>query len=250
MLLRFVARVFRLLLAWIELTFFTLFLYILSYLPRRMTGDWYFYLFRVWCGVFVNALGVNLYLHQKNTRPLPRKYILISNHPSMFEDVGIPALFPVRSLAKAEVADWWVVGRITVSAGNLYVKREQRESRREAANQIMDALEQGKNIGVYPEGGCKGRRLFSSFRYGAFDISLQTGVPILPVFLHYEAQERFEWREPFTLIHMIWRVMTSPNNNANCYVYDAVDPAKFNNKEEYTEYVYQLFRTWQARYLE
>lgn len=247
---RFIARVFRLILAWVELAVFTLFLYILSYLPRRFTGEWYFRLFRLWCKVFVNALGVNLRLHQKNIKPLPKKYILISNHPSMFEDVGIPALFPVRSLAKAEVADWWIVGRITVSAGNLYVKREERESRRAAVNQLVNALEQDKNVGIYPEGGCKGRRLFTSFRHGAFDISLQTNIPILPVFLHYEAQERFEWVEPYTLIDMFWRVMTSPNNNANAYVYDAIDPRDFANKEEYNTHVYKLFQTWQARYLE
>ena len=137
-----------------------------------------------------------------------------------------------------------------MAAGNLYVKREERESRREAVNQLVNALQQGKNVGIYPEGGCKGRRLFTSFRHGAFDISLQTGVPILPVFLHYEAQERFEWIDPHTLIDMFWRVMTSPNSNANCYVYDAIDPKDFTTKEEYNEHVYKLFQTWQARYLE
>ncbi len=250
MLLRFCARILWLTLAWLELAVFTLVLYCLSFLPRRLTGGWYFYLYRLWCKTFVNALGVSFHLHQKNTRPIPGQYILISNHPSMFEDVGIPAAFAVRSLAKAEVADWWIAGRITVAAGNLYVKREERESRRGAVQQIINALQQGKNVNIYPEGGCKGRRLFSSFRHGAFDISLQTGVPILPVFIHYEAQERFEWRDPYTLIQMFWRVMTSPNGNVNFYIYDALEPKDFKTKEEYNAQAYKLFLEWQARYLE
>ena len=31
-------------------------------------------------------------------------------------------------------------------------------------------------IAMYPEGGCKGRRIFESFRYGAFEIAVQEGV--------------------------------------------------------------------------
>ncbi len=63
----------------------------------------YYSLFRFWCRSFARALGVDLRLHQKNTRALPKHYILIANHPSAFEDIGIPALFPVHSLAKIEV---------------------------------------------------------------------------------------------------------------------------------------------------
>ena len=32
-----------------------------------------------------------------------------------------------------------------------------------------------------------------------FSLAARTGVPILPVFLHYEAQDDFEWQDPYTL---------------------------------------------------
>ena len=106
---------FVLLLLWrfvmvLEFIAFTLVMYLLSYLPAALR-PWYFRLFRYWCRSFVRALGIDLRLHQHNTRPLPERYILVANHPSAFEDIGIPALFPVHSLAKIEVADWWIVGR-------------------------------------------------------------------------------------------------------------------------------------------
>lgn len=225
-------------------------MYLLSFLPRRWLERFYPALFRFWCKVFVHALGVELNLHQKNRHDLPERYILIANHPSAFEDIGVPALFPVYSLAKAEVRDWPVFGRISWAAGTLYVKRESRQSRRQAAAQLAQALAEGKNIALYPEGGCKGRRLFQSFRHGAFDISLQTGVPILPVFLHYEAQETFEWRAPQTLLHKIWHFLTAPNKRANYYVFDAIDPAGFKDVESYNRYVYQRYLQWQEKYLE
>jgi 1-acyl-sn-glycerol-3-phosphate acyltransferase len=234
---------------WLELTVFTLVLYALSWLPGALV-PFYYPLFRAWCRSFVRALGIDLRLHQKNTRPLPSQYILIANHPAAFEDIGIPALFPVHSLAKIEVQDWWLVGRISMAAGSLYVQRESRESRNIAGELIEAELQQGKNIALYPEGGCKGRRIFESFRYGAFDISLRTGVPILPVFLHYESQDDFEWRYPQTLPHKIWHMLTTQNKRVNYYVYDAFDPQQFEDKAAYADYAHHKYLEWQARYLD
>lgn len=246
----FVARVLWQMWCWLELALLTLVLYLLSYLPGLLLRSWYFPAFRFWCRLFVQALGVDLRLHQKNTRPLPKQYILIANHPSALEDVGIPTLFPVYSLAKEELKDWWWAGRINIAAGTLFVKREDPDSRRAASTQLEAEVRKGHNIALYPEGGCRGRRLFSSFRNGAFRVSLNTGVPILPVFLHYESQGDFEWLSPQTLLHKFWHFMTTQNSRANYYVYDAIDPAMFSSVEEYNRYVYQLYLQWQARYLE
>lgn len=235
---------------WIELAFVTAILYLLAFLPARLRRPWYFQAFRFWCGLFIKAFGVDLRLHQKNTRSLPERYILIANHPSALEDVGIPTLFPVYSLAKEELKEWWWAGRINIAAGTLFVQREDAESRQLAAAQLEAEVRQGHNVALFPEGGCKGRRIFSSFRNGAFKVSMATGVPIVPVFLHYESQDDFEWRSPQTLLHKFWHFMTTQNNRANYYVYDAIDPKSFTSVEEYNQHVYNLYLQWQARYLD
>ena len=235
---------------WIELAVVTLILYLCAFLPAPLRRPWYFPAFRFWCGLFVKALGVDLRLHQKNTRPLPERYILIANHPSALEDVGIPMLFPVHSLAKEELKDWWWAGRINIAAGTLFVRREDPESRKAVTGQLEAEVRRGHSVALYPEGGCKGRRIFSSFRYGAFKVSMQTGVPILPVFLHYESQDDFEWRSPQTLLQKFWHFMTTQNNRANYYVYDAIDPKRFASAEDFNRHVYDLYLQWQARYLD
>lgn len=235
---------------WLELAVVTALLYGAAFLPRGLLRPWYYPAFRFWCRLFVQALGVELRLHQKNTRPLPAHYILIANHPSAFEDIGIPTLFPVYSLAKEELRDWWWVGRINVAAGTLFVKREDPASRKAATETLAAEVKCGRNVALYPEGGCKGRRIFTSFRYGAFKVSMQTGVPILPVFLHYESQDDFEWRSPQTLLQKMWHFMVTQNSRANYYVYDALDPKAFASADEYNLYVYHLYLKWQARYLD
>ena len=192
---------------------------------------------------------MDLRLHHKNTRPLPQRFILIANHPSSFEDAGIPALFDVDSLAKQEVRDWWLVGRISAAAGTIFVKREAHESRAAAARQIRRHLEAGRNIALYPEGGIKGPRLQPAFRHGAFSISLQTGIPIVPVYLHYEALHDFHWAR-HSLLENMRNIMIAQNNRANFYLFDAIDPHLFHDKISYCNHVYRLYQQWQARYLD
>ncbi|MDX1811688.1 MAG: lysophospholipid acyltransferase family protein [Gammaproteobacteria bacterium] len=244
--IRFIWRLFLIL----DFVILTAFLYLLTYLPKSLLKTFYHKLFRIWCWAFSRALGIDLKIHQKYKGRLPDQYLLIANHPSAFEDIGVPALFNVYSLAKIEVKKWFVVGKISEAAGTLYVHRESKESRNAAAEEIAAQLKSGKNIALYPEGGCKGRRIFQTFFYGAFDISLRTGIPILPVFLHYEAQEDFEWQAPYTLMDKIRHFLTTKNNRVNYYVFDPLNPEDFENKQQFMEYTHALYLKWQAKYLE
>ncbi len=248
--LRTIARRTWLLWSWLELTVFTLVLYTMSWLPKPMTGDYYHHLSRIWCRFLVRALGVDLRLHTKNHHPLPDQYILISNHPSALEDFAIPALFDVYPLGKLGVKHWYFIGRISYRAQSIFVKRDDPDSRRAALETLVEYAKNGRNLAIFPEGGCKGRRIYEKFQTGAFDVSLQTGVPILPVFLHYEDQDRFEWHAPHTLVDKFWHYMTARNNRANYYVYDAISPEAFSDKREFADHVHAMYLEWQKRYLD
>jgi 1-acyl-sn-glycerol-3-phosphate acyltransferase len=248
--LKFIVRSLWLSWCWLELSVFTLVLYILSWMPRSFTGTYYHKLSRIWCQYLIRALGVDLRLHKKNLHDIPKHYILIANHPSALEDFAIPALFDVCPLGKEGVRDWYFIGRIADRAGTVFVKREDPTSRHIALESLLEAAKEGRNIAIFPEGGCMGRRIYSSFQTGAFDISIQTGIPILPVFLHYEDQELFEWHAPHTLLHKFWHYMTAQNNRANYYVYDAISPEGFSDKAKFAEYVRKLYLKWQERYLD
>ncbi len=245
-------RLLRKALAWADFVAFTALMYLLSWLPWRGRPGSHpvALMFHAWCRAFVRAIDVDLRLHQKNLRHLPKRFILIANHPGALEDVGIPALFDVVSLAKIQVKDWFIVGRISRAAGTLYVDRDDAASRHNSIDLMVRAVDSGQNIALYPEGGCKGRRLFSEFFAGAFDVSQRTGVPVLPVFLHYEAQDDFEWQPPYTLPQKIWHMMTTVNNRVNYYVYDPMDPKDYADKNAMKSAAYEMYVKWNSQYLE
>jgi 1-acyl-sn-glycerol-3-phosphate acyltransferase len=245
----FLLRFVRKLVGWVDFILLTILVYLLAWLPWPGTHP-VARLFRVWCRAFVRALDVDLRLHQKNRKRLPKRFILIANHPSALEDVGIPALFDVVSLAKLQVQDWLIAGRIAKAAGTLFVDRDNPESRQQVIQTMVDAVSAGQNIALYPEGGCTGRRLFHEFKSGAFEVSIRTGVPIVPVFLHYEAQDDFEWQPPYTLPDKIRHIATAINNRANYYVYDPLDPKDYADKYAMKAAAYALYVRWNAQYLE
>lgn len=233
-----------------EFSLFTTLMYLLSYLPGMQDNRLYFFLFRFWCRGFIRALGLKLIIHQKNTLSIPQQYILISNHPSAVEDIAMPALYPVHSLAKIEVKTWFIVGRINKVAGTLYVDREDPDSRQKTVDNMLEAATEGKNIALYPEGGCTGRRITQEFKRGAFELSIRSGVPILPVLIYYQAQEDFEWQPPYTLVDKIWHFLISRNKRVEIFQYDVVDPGQFKDKYEFSAYMEDFYRKKQTKYLE
>lgn len=234
----------------LEFSIFTIFMYLLSFIPGTYDSKFYFYLFRYWCRSFIRALGLNFIHHQKNLKPIPKQYILISNHPSAVEDIGVPAIYPVHSLAKSQVKDWIIVGRINHAAGTLYVDRDDPDSRRKTVDNMLIAANQGKNVALYPEGGCFGRRITQEFKRGAFELSIRSGIPVLPIFIYYQAQEDFEWLTPFTLTDKIWHFWSSKNKNVEIFQYDAIDPKSFKDKYEFAEYMQNFYHKLQTKYLE
>ncbi|MBT8119122.1 MAG: 1-acyl-sn-glycerol-3-phosphate acyltransferase [Gammaproteobacteria bacterium] len=247
--LKFIKNLFILPITWLLLIILSILLYLLSYLPRAFSGRYYHSLARFWCRMFVRALDVDLRLIHKNIHPLPAQYILIANHPSALEDFAIPALFDIYPLAKAGVRDWVVLGRISDYAGTVYVTRSNANSRQAAKQALSEAVKSGKNIVIFPEGGCKGARIYQRFHTGAFDISLHTGVPILPVFLQYIDQQAFVWKDQ-TLVKKLWQIFRSDNNRVNYYVFDAIKPDGFKDRESFAEHAHSLYLQWQKEYLD
>ncbi len=247
--LKAIKNLFILPIVWLILILLSVLLYVLSHMPRALSGRYYHYLSRLWCKIFVRALDVNLKLVHKNVKPLPKHYILIANHPSAMEDFGVPALFDIYPLAKEGVRNWIVLGRISDYAGTIYVTRGSSRSRRAAKKALYEAVQSGKNIVIFPEGGCKGSRIYEEFQTGAFDISLQTGVPVLPVFLQYVDQDTFEWKKE-SLVKKLWQIFKSNNNEVNYYVHDAIEAKNFNDKNSYAEYAHKQYLAWQKVYLD
>lgn len=218
----------------------TLILLVASLFPAIWRNSFFPWLYQHWSASFLGIFGIAKQVHNMYRKSLPDHYILIANHPSGVELLWLPAYFRVIPLAKAEIRDWFLIGRIVQSIGAVFVNRKVGASRQGAARSLFDAVDSGKNVMIFPEGGCYGKDLNPFFK-GAFHLSKQTGVPILPVYVHYEELESYTWGD-YGLLKFMWRVLFVPRNrNAHLYIFDAVNPDRFGDEQEMRDYMHSFY---------
>ena len=230
----------------LDFALIALFSLICALLPISINKLFMHRMFRMTCRGFLRFLNIRCHIYQKYKGVMPKNFILISNHPSGVDILAINSLFSVYPLAKIEVQNWWFLGRIARAAGVLFVKREDQSSRGIARNALAIYAREGKNLLIYPEGGCFGRNL-RPFKQGAFDTAILSGLPILPVYLQYGAEITLEWGE-YGLVQHILNVIRSPDKHIHCYIFNPIAPDAFCDGNSLKNYVHKLYQVWEAKY--
>ncbi|MEO1262924.1 MAG: lysophospholipid acyltransferase family protein [Bacteroidota bacterium] len=139
---------------------------------------------KTWARWSIRNLGVQL--KKEGELPDGGPFIFIGNHRSYLDP--IIALMEVEALpvAKAEVSSWPVIGYCAKVTGIMWVKRESKSSRADTIRTMKKTLEDGYSVLVYPEGTTSSQPLTQPFKKGAFRLSAELGVPIVPIAIHYE----------------------------------------------------------------
>jgi len=108
-------------------------------------------------------------------------FISVSNHTHSLDPLLIMGSLPRRIYPLA--ADKWrrrpVIGQLVASVGAISIRRG--EVDRRALRQAIEALEQGKVLGIAPEGTRSKTGAMQEGRAGAAYIACLTGVSLLPV---------------------------------------------------------------------
>ncbi len=231
----------------IEFAFMSIISFLIGLLPLSLIKNFFPRLYQKWSYSFLRFMGIKEHIHQKYDNALPKQYILISNHPSGVELLWIPSLFPVIPLSKEEIGDWFIIGRITKALGTIFVKRDKKDSRHAAIKACFEATKEGKSLMLFPEGGCYGKNL-NPFFMGAFHISKELNVPILPVYVYYEEQHTYHWDNVGVLEFLSRVLFKARNRNAHLYIFDAIYPEKFSSVEEYHDKVYEFYQSVEQKY--
>jgi 1-acyl-sn-glycerol-3-phosphate acyltransferase len=186
------------------------------------------------------------HIRKKNGKPT----ILIANHTSSIPDyIGVSVVAgsdPWTILAGINLAtntstfgDWVIsktVGPI-VQEHAIAINRNEADSRSDSARRIYAALNEGKNIVVFPEGTrlqvsdiIEHGTLLQPFKDGIFRIAWKTDTPIQTVV--------FDWPA-------IWRGKNDPRfgfrpTTVHVYLGEIVYPRQFNSAEELRDYCWQI----------
>ena len=110
--------------------------------------------------------------------PHPGPCLYVGNHITYIDPIVVLMHVDAKVVAKAEITSWPLVGFGASMVGTIFVKREQKSSREEAARSIREALESQDSILVFPEGTTTAGPGTLPFRPRSFDAAFLAGVVI------------------------------------------------------------------------
>lgn len=128
-------------------------------------------------------------------RIVQHRGFILSNHVSFFDTLVMAWLLPMRFVAKAEVKRLPFVGWIARATGSLFVDRSDKSDRNSVRRQVADAVlaSDYPPIVIFPEGTRNPLDTLLPFRYGVFDIAIDTEMPYLLCAIHYEETDSMTW---------------------------------------------------------
>ncbi|WP_143961862.1 lysophospholipid acyltransferase family protein [Litoribacter populi] len=172
---------YALLLFWIFMIIFAPFIFI----PLLLSNNWghiTFFFIRCWAIVWSFLIGIKFRIHGMEHIEADKPYIYIFNHTSYLDAPTIPMAIPheIRALGKKELSKIPLFG-FMISKIAVWVDRQSPESRKESIVRLRKVLNSGVSVVVAPEGTRNSNDSLMPFQNGAFRLSVETGVPIMPM---------------------------------------------------------------------
>ena len=92
--------------------------------------------------------------------------INVANHQSHLDAMVMTSIFNAASIGMREIASWPVIGPVVSKCFDTILIRRSKEHNSHAHYKLTQALNQGRNINVYPEGKCSDGSYMRQFKAG------------------------------------------------------------------------------------
>ncbi len=137
---------------------------------------------RWWQGGLMRCFGFRL---KRFGTPRREATLFVANHCSWLDISLLHSQRAVCFVAKSEIAHWPLVGWIASRGGTIYHQRGSNDSLARVAQTMLDRLNAGLAIGVFPEGGTGAVDKVRTFHARIFQTCYDANVPAQPVALRY-----------------------------------------------------------------
>ena len=130
--------------------------------------------------------------------------LILANHRSYIDPILMLRDVNGYPVAKAELANWPVIGKGAGWAGILYVQREKGESRTSILRAMADViLNQGFPVILFPEGTTSDLPGMLPFKKGALRTAVKWNLPVVPAAICFEDPRDF-WVGDVSFLKHAW----------------------------------------------
>lgn len=137
----------------------------------------------------LNVLDIQVHLSDKSRRNLqkinPEQLMVVANHISFLDIFLLQSVLPVKFIAKAEIKDWFMVGKLVDGVGTIFINRDQLKDMIRISELIQKALNQYQCVGLFPEGTTSDGLELKPFKSSLLQPAVANQSGVLPVTLRY-----------------------------------------------------------------
>jgi 1-acyl-sn-glycerol-3-phosphate acyltransferase len=154
------------------------------FIPNKV--HWRQVIFGAWCRSFASISHMKIEV--VGTPPKP-PFFLVTNHLSYTDISAIRCVAKGIFVAKAEVEGWFLAGRICRDMGTIFINRGNRRDIPRAGEMIVERLDQGEGVVVFPEGtSTKGEEVLP-FNSSFLEFAARGDVPVSYASVTYTTPE-------------------------------------------------------------
>ena len=173
---------------------------------------WRQVIFGLWAQSFVRISNMKI----ETVGNIPKTpFFLVCNHLSYTD---IPALRAVTDgvfVAKGEVESWFLAGRIVRDMGTIFINRQNRRDIPRAGALIIERLDGGEGVVVFPEGTSTKGETVLPFNSSFLEFAARTNLPVSYASISYQtpagemtASEAVSWWDDTVFMNHIWRLFS------------------------------------------
>ncbi len=151
-----------------------------------------------------------------------RPILFVGNHISYLDIPLLMAKVPVVFVAKKQLAAWPIFGKACRAAGVVMVNRDSKDSRSDTAEKVGKCIHEGKqSVALFPAGTT---RLDESrpWRWGAFKIAQQYGIPVQPFRLSFNPLREAAFIDDDSFVPHLWRLLGEPKIQAKIHFHPPI----------------------------
>jgi len=194
---------------------------------------------RQWFRLLLRAFGARIDVHGPDRfQETPgRGVLVVSNHVSWLDELAIDGVQPIRLVAKRDIRDWPVLGRVITAARTVYLDRERLSLLPGTVAELAGALREGAAVGIHAEGTTWCGLASGGYRPALFQSALDAGVPVRPVVLRYRLADGTPTTSPAfvgtdALFDSIRRVVRLRGLVVEVHVLDEIAPGRAGTRRE------------------
>lgn len=195
---------------------------------------WRQIIFRTWARWFVRLSNMQI---EVIGEPPHSPFFLVCNHLSYTDIPTIRAVVEGIYVAKGEIEGWFAAGKVVRDMGNIYINRQKKRDIPRANSEVLNALERGEGVIIFPEGtSTKGEEVLP-FKSSFLEFAATTSFPVHYASISYRTPDDEPppsysvcWWDETALAEHLWRFFQL--REVTAVINFGEEPINNNNRKE------------------